>query len=292
MGQQGVSVSDLSQDSARRLLAARIKRDIDDYCLRYDDGHRSHLGASIIGHPCSRYLWYVFRWVKRESFTSRMLRLFQRGKLEEFRFIEYLSRIGFNVHELPDGAQSRVVAVHGHFGGSLDATCQLPSRYAVGEKFLCEFKTKGTGSSWQKLVEQGVIATNHQHYSQMCVYGYLYGLRFALYMVANKNDDDLHIEVIALNHGLGAELVKRAETIISSQTAPPRIAEQKTFWLCKYCPMIDICFDNAVVETNCRSCKNAHPAANGKWYCNRWQSMIPNEAAIKAACPQHEPITS
>ena len=27
-----------------------------------DDGLRQHLGASLIGKPCERALWYTFRW--------------------------------------------------------------------------------------------------------------------------------------------------------------------------------------------------------------------------------------
>ncbi len=42
---------------------------------------RKHLGASQIGHPCLRYLWYQFRWCaeSKTSFDGRMLRLFETG---------------------------------------------------------------------------------------------------------------------------------------------------------------------------------------------------------------------
>ena len=79
-------------------VAKRIKEDIDGYCAKaYDDGPRWHLGASIIGNPCSRYLWFIFRWALHEKFTGRMQRLFNRGHREEARFIEWLRGIGFEV---------------------------------------------------------------------------------------------------------------------------------------------------------------------------------------------------
>lgn len=60
---------------------------------------RDHLGGSMIGKVCDRELAYIFRWAKRPSFKGRMLRLFDRGHKEEFRFVEYLRNVGVEVLE-------------------------------------------------------------------------------------------------------------------------------------------------------------------------------------------------
>ena len=39
------------------------------------DGFREHLGASLIGKPCERALWYDFRWVTVSRHEGRILRL-------------------------------------------------------------------------------------------------------------------------------------------------------------------------------------------------------------------------
>ena len=45
---------------------------------------REYLGASQIGNPCSRALWYSFRFAtKPEPHTAREERLFNRGNIEE-----------------------------------------------------------------------------------------------------------------------------------------------------------------------------------------------------------------
>lgn len=62
-----------------------------------DDGRRRHLGGSLIGRACSRMLWYSFRWAVQTKFEGRIVRLFQRGHREEFRFVEYLESIGCEV---------------------------------------------------------------------------------------------------------------------------------------------------------------------------------------------------
>jgi len=67
------------------------------------EGFREHLGASLIGGPCDRALWYIFRWITPAAHGGRMQRLFETGRLEEERLIRNLRRIGVTVLEVdPD----------------------------------------------------------------------------------------------------------------------------------------------------------------------------------------------
>src|SRR5574344_3153084 len=55
---------------------------------------RGYLGASSIGESCTRKLWYKFRFAKKEQIDdARLMRLFNRGHLEEARFIALLKMI-------------------------------------------------------------------------------------------------------------------------------------------------------------------------------------------------------
>src|SRR5574337_818227 len=76
---------------------------------------RGHLGASVIGRPCERQLWYAFRWAYQEQFKGRMLRLFQRGHREEDWFAADLRSTGAQVHSVDPrtGQQFRFSAVGG-----------------------------------------------------------------------------------------------------------------------------------------------------------------------------------
>lgn len=94
----GKQTVNLDAPGVAKAVAKRILEEIDEYCVRtYDGGHRSHLGASLIGRECKRYLWYVFRWCLHEKTTGRQQRLFNRGHREEARFIEWLEGIGFKI---------------------------------------------------------------------------------------------------------------------------------------------------------------------------------------------------
>ena len=296
-GKQAVS---LDAPGVAKALAKRILEEIDEYCVRtYDGGHRSHLGASLIGRECKRYLWYVFRWCLHEKTTGRQQRLFNRGHREEARFIEWLEGIGFKVwfenrdeapNEKGEYPQYRISDVMGHFGGSLDGIAILPERYGIAEPVLLEFKTNGTGAGFNKLADDGMPIAKPEHFAQTSTYGKKYNFRYCVYLNINKNDDSLHVEVVKLNHSLGEQMIMKAEQIILSQTPPARLSDNPTFHKCGYCHMKEVCHKGAVVEVNCRSCAFARPVENAEWFCEVHNGNIPKDFIAKA-CPSYKAIT-
>lgn len=287
---------DLSQSVNRAMLAAKIKTAIDDYCaVAYDDGHRTHLGASLIGRECSRYLWYVFRWVYRKKHTGQQQRLLNRGHLEEARFIEWFRAIGGTVSDVDMDAplndklehpQHRISACHGHFGGSLDAMLTLPENFGgMPIAFINEYKTHNT-KSFSKLVNDGgVKVTKYEHFCQMSMYGRKKGYHYGCYAAINKNDDDIYIEIVELDWALAERLELKAEKIIFSPTPPPKLSEAITFTACTYCDMREVCHKGQEYEKNCRSCIHAVPAQDKQWGCKKWNALIPKEA-IPQGCPE------
>lgn len=288
---------DLECPQQRKRLAQRIAKDIDEACVRlYSDGHRKHLGGSLIGDPCARKLWSVFRWLKTEQFSGRMYRLFNRGHREEERFVAWLREIGCDVQEYDsivdgEGTQIRISGVNGHFGGSLDGRLKLPVKYNVPEQvLLAEFKTAGTGAGFVKLRNNGVEMERPLHFAQMSVYGRKHGYKYAIYLCINKNDDDLIVEVVKLNWALGETLEKKAEDIISSQVPPTKISQTPTARHCRFCHFSPICHEGELPEKNCRSCINAVPIENKQWGCTKFQQIIPDDF-IAQGCDDWTPIT-
>jgi len=80
-------------------------RKIYDWYESQKEDHREHLGASLIGHHCDRYLWLTFRWSASPQFEGRVLRLFGTGKREETRVYDELRAIGVDIHTEADGKQ-------------------------------------------------------------------------------------------------------------------------------------------------------------------------------------------
>lgn len=298
----------INETGARAIIAKRIATDIDDYAIKtYDDGFRWHLGASIIGEPCVRAIWYKYRWVRHEVRSGRMYRLLNRGQREEDRYIEFLLGTGWNVytHEVPPkydwdgihppkladkGKQYRVSWLHGHFGGSLDGVGEAPAAYQLSDPMLLEFKTKGTGKGFNMLMSKGVAKTDAVHWAQSCTYGYGKDLKYGVYFSTNKNDDDMHVELTALDHNVGKQMVNKAERIITSQTPPERISDNPLYDECKInCRFSDICHSGKPVEKNCRSCVKCVPTENAEFFCTAENAVIPRDI-VRQGCGGHESI--
>ena len=262
----------------RGLIAKQMLQKINVYCQeKFDDGHRSHLGASLIGHECARYLWYTFRWCQHTVHSGTLYRLFQRGHREEVYLVEYLTAIGCKISEFQeDGVtQHRISDCEGHFGGSLDGRGYLPPEFNYNEEVLFEFKTINQ-KGHSKLETEGMPKNKPQHFGQTSTYGYKNGFKYCCYVSVNKNTDEIYLELVELDWEVGKECLRKAEYVINAPTPPQKLSQTSTFWKCKFCDMASICHHDRDIDKNCRSCANAEPVANGEWQCSV-HGIIPKE---------------
>lgn len=239
--------------------------------------HRPHLGASVIGKVCRRRQWYGFRWVKKELFDGRMLRLFDRGQEEEKRFIRWLTKIKARIWDVDPatGKQWRIEKqVGGHFGGSLDGIGVNIPELPGNIPFVCEFKTHND-KSFKLLAANGVANSHPEHYIQAQTYGHLKGFTHALYVGVNKNDDELWPELMRVDPAVCRRTLEKANEVIWAQQAPPRITNDPTKWDCKFCPFRGPCHFGESADVNCRSCAYSEPVANAEWFCKRYSRIIP-----------------
>jgi len=252
-----------------------------------DDGLRAHLGGSLIGHPCARYLWLSFRWARKARLDGRVLRLFERGQNEEAVIVKELRGIGAEVSECqPDGSQWRVSACGGHFGGSLDGVARkLPGGSEVNWELL-EFKTHNA-KSFKELTDKGVEVAKHQHWAQMQVYMALTGMTRANYIAVCKDDDQLYHERVHADADAGRKLLERAESIIFAAEPPPGISRDPAWYQCKMCPMHGLCHGTEAPLPTCRSCAHVTPERDGTWTCARHGNNVIPPAAQKDACQAH-----
>lgn len=287
----------LADNIERKRLVMQMQKDLDAFCkAEFAEDARTHLGASIIGHDCKAYGWNTFRWLSFEDFSGRMYRLFNRGHEEERRFVRWLEGIGFEVREVdPEtGNQFRIVGCKGHFGGSLDSMMKPPAKYNLSDDliWLGEFKTHneksyaklaGAKPAWKDMDTKGrsggkgVIMAKPQHYRQMCSYGRAYGFKFGLYCAVNKETDELYFEIVELDWRQADDLFRKAESIVFSQSQPPKIAQSEAFSDCRICDFSDICHKGKPPTKNCRSCVNAIPVDNAEWLCQLYGNIIPKE---------------
>lgn len=266
-------IDELLEYDNGRLFRHHLKNTIAGLSDAFDetkDELRSHLGASLIGDPCARKLWLTFRFATSTKTGARLIRLFNRGHLEEARFEALLRMIGCEIwtHDA-NGKQFRFRDCGGHFCGSLDAVVRgIPECPDI--PVLCEFKTHND-KSFQKLEESGVLSSKEQHWVQMQVYMKEFGLTKALYMAVNKNSDELYTEIIPANPEIAQKYIDRANKIIFSENMPPKLNESPGWWQCRFCFAHDFCHLGIRFKfpyRTCRPCAYLY-AVDGGWECRK-----------------------
>lgn len=276
--------------------------DVDDaYNSDEKDRFRGHFGVSMSGRECARELWYKWHWATPVAIPGKTLRLFNRGHLEEARFVAMFRTIGCEVYQAyEEGKQFQVSMFGGHYGSAIDGVVRgIPEM--PDEPLLAEMKTHGD-KSFKKLagekdsqgnvvkLPQGLFVSKIEHYVQMQQYMGYFGLAFGIYCAVNKNTDELYFEIIEYDAEFAAQCVERSRRIIFAIEAPPRITENPQFWKCKFCDERRVCHYQAAPDFNCRSCAAARPRDDGTWYCHTHESVIDKERQL-TGCPewqQHE----
>lgn len=275
--------------AAFRVMEGRVLPHIEDAYRGEDTGYRSHLGASLIGRPCGRDLWYGFRWAKKAKFSARMLRLFNRGHLEEGRFIALLLIAGMRVVQQDEnGHQFKISRLGGHLGGSGDGIILGCPDIPEGQKALSEFKTHGS-KSFAKLVKDGVQKAKPEHYVQMQSYMFEMAIMYALYMAVNKDTDELYAEILIRDDSVAHQYFDRAERIIMMTSPPARLHESAAMFDCKFCDRKSICHYGEPMDKNCRTCVFSQPVPDGTWRCNKYNATIPKEAQL-VGCGEYQQI--
>lgn len=277
------------QGAAYRQNLQRVLPHIGDAYRGQDDPFRTHLGASVIGGECGRAIWYGFRWATVPKFKGRILRLFNRGHLEEGRFIAALLTIGVQIYQQDEnGKQFRISDVGGHFGGSGDGVAVGIPDLPPGTPCLLEFKTHND-KSFQKLVKEGVRSAKFEHYVQMNIYMRKMGLPVALYGAVNKNDDDFYFEIVTLDTATADQFSDRARQIILLKEAPARISESPGWFACSWCDHKPVCHLKAAPARNCRTCKHSEARDDGNWHCTLqgFEQVIPKELQL-TGCSHYE----
>lgn len=185
------------------------------------------------------------------------------------------------------------VGYKGHFAGSCDGKA-APDRLQEFAPFqlegwgLLEFKTSND-KSFKDLVNKGLATSKPGHYIQMQVYMHKLGLEWGLYMAVNKNDDDLYYEFVRRRPEIGQPYEDRAAAIIDSGRPPDRYSNDPSWFECKFCDFREVCHYDKPMLKSCRTCAFGRPADEGRWECQNFHSIVPQDFELKG-CDAWEQI--
>lgn len=254
-------------------MAARI----DAWWEKKEECPRPHLGASLLGHPCERWLWLSFRWAVREHFSGRMLRLFDRGQREEAVIVENLRRIGIDIHHTSadDGGQL-FVELAPHVGGSLDGIIESGVPGAEKTRHVAEFKTHNL-KSFTELKQKGVYEAKRRHWCQMQCYMHGTKIKRALYVAVCKDNDELYTERVEYNAEAAKYIIDRGARIAMTERMPAPVSTDPSWYQCRMCPAWKFCHETHCIEAdcvNCRTCAHVTPMPDGTWECESMKQSI------------------
>ena len=222
---------------------------------------RPHLGASIIGHPCVRYLVYTFNWAYENEINGKSYRIFRMGDDIEKRIIEALESIGIKI------TNTQTTVSNGHTGGSIDGIATNVPDYP-DDRFLFEAKSMNH-TNFIDVQKKGVQESKPQHYAQMQKYMGELSMDFGLYAVLNKNTAEIYTEMVPYDDSIYRSLLERELDILNAQNINefPRISNLPSWYQCKFCDAKNVCHYRSVPHKNCRTCLNVSMGEHGKWEC-------------------------
>lgn len=263
------------------------------YERNVDKRPRTSIGASEIGKPCDRALWYSFRHCGQPTFDGRMRRLFETGVLEEPRLIANLRAIGCEVQDKDNktGKQFEFRALGGHVKGFMDA-CALGLPEAPKTWHVIDFKT-ASNKQFQIIRKKGIREAKPEYYAQVMIYMHLSGMKRSMMIVKNKDNDALYAERFKYDKEEAKRILDRAKFIIECNTPPERISDDPDQFVCKFCTFRNLCHNldegpPVPVTVSCRNCVHSTPEMDGNqhWVCAFHKKDLSTADQVKA-CEDH-----
>lgn len=230
-------------------MTIQINNAIDEALLkrRKEEDRRNYIGASVLGSPCDRDLFYDWFDIDEDSrpLTGQNIRIFDTGHMFEGLVAGWLKLAGFELRTRgPDGNQFGFEVLGGQIQGHIDGVIlsgpvDLP--YPVG------WEHKGLKSkSWSDVVKRGVRRSKEVYYRQVALYMAYMQLDNFLFTVLNKDTEELYHEIIPFDRAEAQEISDRGVLLlrqIEARNLPPRIAATPDFFICRMCHRHHRCWE-------------------------------------------------
>lgn len=200
-----------------------------------DEKPREYIGASSVGDPCLRKIWYGLRGSESSPFEAKQLLTFEIGhKLEEM-ILEFMTKAGiFVINKGQFYQDSELHILQGHVDGVLVLSDE--------SRAILELKT-ANDSSFGRFKRFGLKAWSMGYYSQVQTYMGMSGIKKAVLLCINKNSSEMNHEWVYFDEEHYWELKQKAKAIINSESPPPKINDTGTYFLCKQCKFYGECHE-------------------------------------------------
>ena len=254
----------------------------------------SRLGASSLGHPCPRAVFFDWRAYARVPFEGRMLNLFKSGHLMEDRVVDDLRLAGLEVWATDENSKQFTYTdpETGHAVVKLDGVVRGVPGYGR-QPHVLEVKTHND-KSFIDLIKRRMQLSKPDHYWQCQMGMWLTGLDAALYIGRNKNDENYHFERSERDPETIEQIEKRIGSLYRATLIPPGVSADATGYICeprglfRGCNFREVCLGGEPLK-NCRTCRNVEPGPEGSWLCNLHEKVLDWDDQ-RTACDSWDPL--
>jgi Domain of unknown function DUF83 len=218
------------------ILGKSLAQYLDEKLSSHEDSEsRDYIGASSIGHPCLRHIWYNYNKYPRKQFSAKQKRTLTTGKYLESLLIEEILNADINIDYNENGSHHLYDYDYPVFQGNMDAVMMIDNKQVV-----LEIKT-AKDSSFKNFVKNGLYKWNIQYYSQIQSYLGMADINHAYILVINKDTGELHDEFITFDE-LHYSLIKhKVNEVINAKEPPEKINKSPIFYICNMCQYKEIC---------------------------------------------------
>lgn len=199
---------------------------------------RSYMGGSILGTECDRQLYYSYHTPFVVD-SARLQRIFDMGNIIEDYVIRLLKDAGITVYE-KDGNGEQFGFVDGEISGHSDGILLGLPESSDPHLFECK---SANDKNFKLFVKNGIEKTNNKYWVQIHVYMQKLRLNKCLYVIMNKNTQELHIETVEYDKMVADAYISRGKEIAQTDELPMRKYNSKTFYKCRFCDFADKCWE-------------------------------------------------
>jgi len=209
-----------------------------------EEPKRKYIGASSIGDPCSRKIWYRYHSDEKEVFKADTIRRFNDGHRSENVMAEHLRMVpgielftmnGENQYGFKDGIFS------GHYDGVIVGLIQAPKTYHIWEHKSVNEKSFMELVKLRNIDEKSALQKwNPIYYAQAVTYMHYEELTRHYMTVSTPGLRDYTSVRTEANEKFAQALRAKAFRIADAKEPPERIGG-KDFYLCKMCSFYKVC---------------------------------------------------
>ena len=253
---------------------------------KQDKYRRPYLGMSAIGMECEHRLWLSFRWTTQPDFDADTLKRFEDGHASEDIMAARLRQTpGITLITL-DPATGRQFGYQdfgghfrGHEDGHIEGLLQAPVTPHLWEhKCTNETKFKKLDKLAALNEKTALQQWDQTYYAQHVLYmdygGYTRGY-LTCSTPGTREETSVRTNADPVH---AAKLKAKAERIIFSEDGRPKVSDDDTFYLCRFCDAADVCRKRRAPDRNCRTCAHVTPKPDGTWHCSRHETTLDRKA--------------